>query len=76
MTKNLITQMNTKKLAPLRVKNDVTHAIQLKLHERKNKKQIVTSYGRNKNLDDGIKKHNRTSPDVQFKKFSLSKQKK
>ena len=36
-------------------KNNVTHAIQLKLHERMNKKQIVTSYGRNKNLDDEIK---------------------
>ena len=27
----------TKKLAPLRVKNDVTHLLQLKLHERMNK---------------------------------------
>ena len=56
MTKNLITRM--KKLAPLRAKNDVTHAHQLKLHERMNKKQIevvVTSYGRNKNRDDEIK---------------------
>ena len=43
-------------LAPLRVKKDVTHAIQLKLHERKNKKQIVTTYDRNKNLADEIKK--------------------
>ena len=37
---------------------------------------IVTSYGRNKNLDDEIKKHSGTSPDVQFKKFPLTKQKK
>ena len=44
-----------KKLAPLRAKNDVTHAIQLKLHERMTKKVAVTSYGRNKNLDDEIK---------------------
>ena len=36
----------------------------------------VTSYGRNKNHDDEIKKHSRTSPDVQFKEFSLTKQKK
>ena len=63
-----------KKLAPLRAKNDVTHAIQLKLHERMNK-VAVTSYGRNKNHDDEIKKHSRTSPDVQFKEFSLTKQK-
>ena len=70
MTKNLITRMN-KKLAPLRAKNDVTHAIQLKLHEQK---VAVTSYGRNKNHDE-IKKHSRTSPDVQFKEFSLTKQK-
>ena len=40
-----------------------------------NKKQIVTSYRRNKNLDDEIKKNSRTSPDVQFKEFSLTKQK-
>ena len=43
-----------KKLAPLSAKNDVTHAIQLKLHERMNK-VAVTSYGRNKNHDE-IKK--------------------
>ena len=46
-----------KKLAPLRAKNDVTHAILLKLHERMNKKVAVTSYGRNKNHDDEIKKN-------------------
>ena len=34
------------------VKNYVTHAIQLKLHERMHKKQIVTSYGENKNLNE------------------------
>ena len=60
-----------KTLAPLRAKNDVTHAIQLKLHERMNKKVAVTSYGRNKNHDE-IKKHSRTSPDVQFKEFLLT----
>ena len=40
-----------KKLAPLRAKNDVTHALQLKLHERKKSRfeLVVTSYGRNKN---------------------------
>ena len=76
MTKKLITRMNTK-LALLRAKNDVTHALQLKLHERMKKSRfevIVTSYGRNKNRDDEIKKHSRTSPDVQFKEFSLTKQ--
>ena len=35
---------------------------------------VVTSYGHNKNLDE-IKKHSRASPDVQFKKISLTKQK-
>ena len=59
MTKNLITQMNKKKIAPLRAKNDVTHAIQLKLHEQK---VAVTSYGRNKNHDDGITKERANSP--------------
>ena len=58
MTKNLITR--TKKLTPLRAKNDVTYAIQMKLHERMKKKSrfevVVTSYGRNKNHDDEIKK--------------------
>ena len=42
----------------------------------KNEQKVaVTSYGRNKNHDDEIKKHSRTSPDVQFKEFSLTKQK-
>ena len=36
---------------------------------------VVTSYGREKNRDDEIKKHSRTNPDVQFKEFSLTKQK-
>ena len=36
-------------------------------------KVAVTSYGRNKNHDE-IKKHSRTSPDVQFKEFPLTKQ--
>ena len=49
----MITRMN-KKLAPLGAKNDGTHALQLKLHERM-KKQIVASYVRNKNPDDEIK---------------------
>ena len=40
---NLITRME-KKPAPLRVKNDVTHAIQLKLHERMNNKHILSDY--------------------------------
>ena len=36
---------------------------------------IVTSQGRNKGLDDEIKKkQSRKSPDVQFKEFSLTKQ--
>ena len=34
----------------------------------------VTSYRRNKNLDE-MKKHSRTSPDVQFNKFVLTKEK-
>ena len=38
-------------------------------------KVAVTSNGRNKNHDDEIKKHSKTSPDVQFKEFSLTKQK-
>ena len=37
-------------------------------------KVAVTSYGRNKNHDDEIKKHSRTSPEEQFKEFSLTKQ--
>ena len=31
---------NEQKLVRLRVRNDVTHALQLKLHERMDKKQI------------------------------------
>ena len=30
----------------------------------------VTSYGRNKNHDDEIKKHSRTSPEIQFKELN------
>ena len=65
-----------KKFAALRAKNDVTHARQLKFHERMKKirfEVVVTSYGCNKNRDDEIKKHSRTSPGVQFKEFSLTK---
>ena len=43
-----------KKLAPLRSKNDVKQALQLKLHERTTKSRfevVVTSYGRNKNRE-------------------------
>ena len=36
---------------------------------------VVTSYGRNKNRNDEIKKHSRTNPDVQFKEFLLTRQK-
>ena len=52
---NLITRMNKKKLASLTVRNDATHAVQLKLHTRMNKSRFevaVTSYGCNKNRDD------------------------
>ena len=35
-------------------------------------KVAETSYGRNKIHDDEIKKHSRTSPDLQFKEFSLT----
>ena len=73
MIKNLITRMN-KKTRSTKSENDVTHAIQLKLHEPMNKKVAVTSYGRNRNHDDEIKKHSRTSPDVQFTEFSSTKQ--
>ena len=57
MIKNLIKLMH-KKLTSLRAKNDVTHAFQLKLHERIKKKRfkvVVTSFGGNKNLDDETK---------------------
>ena len=56
--------MNKKKLAPLRAKNDVTHALQTKLHERMSKQRfevVVTSYGRNKNRDDEIKNQEKVS---------------
>ena len=44
------------------------------MHERTKSRfeVIVTSLGRNKNLDE-IKKNSRTSPDVQFNEFSLNK---
>ena len=53
MADNSITQMN-KKTAQLKVKNDVTHEFHLKFHEQMKKKSevIVTSKGRNKNLDE------------------------
>ena len=64
--------MNTK-LAPLRAKNDVT-CDSVEIARTNEQKVAVTSYGRNKNHDDEIKKHS-TSPDVQFKELSLTKQK-
>ena len=51
--------MNKKKLAPLRVKNEVTHPIQLKLHERMTKSRfqvVATSHGRNESLVGETKK--------------------
>ena len=51
-----------KKLAPLRAKNDVTLAIQVQM--------AVTSYGRNKNHDDEIKK---TLPEEFRKRLEESK---
>ena len=33
-----------KKLAPIREKYDITHEIQLRLHERMNKKQVIVSH--------------------------------
>ena len=62
----------------LKVKNDATHAIQLKLNERGTKSKfevIVASYGPTRNHDDEIKKQSMTSLDVQFKEFSWNKQK-
>ena len=41
----ILTARMNKKHTPLRVKNDVTHTIQLKLHERMNKKQKWSCYG-------------------------------
>ena len=57
--------MNKKKLAPLRAKNDVTHALQLKLHERMNKKQIWSGCDviwSNKNRDDENQEKVNNSP--------------
>ena len=69
VTENLITRMN-KKLDPL---------IEFKLHERMNKKfeMIVTSYGRNKNLDDEKKQQYKSWRTIHFtcKEFSSTKQK-
>ena len=43
------------------------------MHERtKSRFEVIVTLGRNKNLDE-IKKHSRTSPDVQFNEFSLNK---
>ena len=58
------------------MKNDVTHPIQVKLNEGRNKKQIVaevavTSHCRNKKFDDGIK-NIEGQVLKQFKEFSLT----
>ena len=75
LIKNLITQKN----APLRLRNDVTHAHSIWncMNEwtRSRFEVVLASYGRNKNLDNEIQKHSRTSPDVQFKEISLTKEK-
>ena len=60
MTKKLITRMN--KNRSTKSENDITHALQLKLHERMNKSRfevLVTPYGCNKNRDDEIKETKR-----------------
>ena len=65
-----------KKLAQLRAKNDVTHAIQLKLHERMNKSRfevVVTSYGRNKNLDDEIKNQEKANNSLSYRFAAIKK---
>ena len=51
----MINHASEQKLAPLRVKNDFMHVIQLKLQEKWIKswfEVIVTSYGRDKNLNE------------------------
>ena len=36
--------------------------------------EVIASQIQNKNMLDEVKKHSRTSPDVQFEEFSLTKQ--
>ena len=47
----------------------------IKIAWKNEQKVAVTSYGRNKNHNDEIKKHSRKSPDEKLKEFSLTKQK-
>ena len=74
VTKNLITRMNKKMRSTKSEKWRHTCNL-VEIAWTNEQKVAVTSYGRNKNHDDEIKKHSRTSPDVQFKEFSLTKQK-
>ena len=53
-----------KKLAAIRATKDVAHEYQLKLHERNNNKQIRRGCGRNKTLDEKIKKTKRSPRNV------------
>ena len=67
-----------KQLTPLKAKNDVTQAVQLKLHERMNKSRfqvVVTSYVRNKKLDNEIKNIAGQVLTYNSKKCALTKQK-
>ena len=72
-----MTQMNFKNLAPLRAKNDVTYALQLKLHECIKKSRfdvVVTSYGRNKNRDDEIKNQEKAINSPSYRCAAIKKQ--
>ena len=70
MTKNLITRMNKKTRSTKSEKwGHTCNSVEIVVTK------IIWSYGRNKNHDDEIKKHSRTSPDEQFKEFLLNKKK-
>ena len=64
-----------KKLAPLRAKNDVTHAILLNCMNERTKSRfqlVVTSYGRNKYLDE-IKNQKKANNSPRYRCAAIKK---
>ena len=68
-----------KKLAPLRLRNDVTHALQWNSHKRMNKKSrfdvVLTSYTCNRNLEEEIKNQEKINNSPSYRCAAIKKSK-
>ena len=60
-----------KRLAPLRAKNDARNSVEIAWTNEQ--KQIVTSYDRNKNLDDEIKNQEKANNSLSYRFAAIKK---